>query len=309
MNEARAMPGTPGAPSDITTRQREKEHLRRLVAYARHYDLAQRWRVARMLSTLILAGVAPFIAYFYPVTSGLLAAVAAGWLVIGRTVLSHFEDKHTGTAVSIQELYDTMLFRLPWNSSLCGAKPSEVDIAAAANKKRRGREFDGDWYTLDLSKAHWPGDVVLCQRQSASWSSSIQDKYADFVAILASAWFLGGVVFALGTSLSVGDYLVRLFLPCAPAFVDAVGLFREHKASAARRGALATEIEGQWEAYCRDQESLTITVCRQNQDVSYLTRRSSPRVPKFFYELLRSSMDVATRQGTEPMINAETRQP
>jgi hypothetical protein len=304
-----ATQGTPGAPSDITTRQRETEHFRRLVAYGRHYDLAQRWRVARMLGTLVLAGVAPFIAYFYPDSSDLLAAIAAGWLVIGQTVLSHFEDMHTGTAVSIQELYDTELFRLPWNSSLCGAKPSEVDIAAAANKKHGGREFDGDWYTLDLSKAQWPGDVVLCQRQSASWSRSIQDKYAGFIALVATAWFLVGMVFALATDLSVGDYLVRLFLPCAPAFLDAVELFREHKVCAARRGALATEIERQWEGYCHDHASLTVTKCRENQDASYLTRRSSPRVPKFFYELLRSSTDVATRQGTEPLINAKTRQP
>jgi hypothetical protein len=309
VNGASNAPGALGAPSDITTRQRETQHFRRLVAYGRHYDLAQRWRVGRMLGTLVLAGVAPFIAYFAKDSSDLLAAVAAAWLVVGRTLMSHFEDKHTATAVSIQELYDTELFRLPWNSSLCGTKPSEVAVAAARNKKHKGREFDGDWYTLDLSLAQWPGDVILCQRQSASWSRSIQDKYAGFIAVVATTWFGVGLVFATASELSVGEYLVRLFLPCAPAFLDAVELFREHKASATRRGALAAEIEGQWERYCIDPSSLTVTECRENQDASYLTRRSSPRVPKFFYELLRSSTDAATREGTEPLISAKTQQP
>ena len=309
MRSSAPIGSTPGAPSTIKARQNEPEHFRRLLAYSRSYDLAQRWRVGRMLGTLVLAGVAPFIAYFAHDASDVLAAVAAGWLVIGRALMDRFERKHLAFAVSVQELYDTQLFGLSWNSSLCGAKPSEVEIAAAAKKKAGSENPYRDWYTIDLSQTTWPGDVVLCQRQSSSWSRGDQQAYADFIVVVAAGWFLVGLVLALVSRLEVSDYLIRLFLPCAPAFLDAVELSQEHRRSASRREALTRGIEAQWEEYCIDAASLTEELCRENQDASYLSRSRSSRVPQYFYRLRKASADAATREGTEPLLAAKNQTP
>ncbi len=298
-------PRTPGAPSDIKARQDQPPHFTRLLAYSHAYDAAQRWRVARMFGTLLLAAVAPFIAYFAKDASDGLGALAAGWLVVGRAIMLRFEHAHTARAVAIQELYDTELFGLSWNASLCGHKPSEVDIAAYARKKAGDADRYLDWYSIDLSTAVWPGDVVLCQRQSSAWSRRDQDGYAAVLIGLAAAWFVVGVVFALLNSLELGQYLIRLFLPCAPAFLDAVELAGEHRSSATGRGALEREINQQWDEYCDDGSTLTGAKCRENQDASYLSRSSCPRVPQWFYWLRRATSDAATRDGTVPLLAAK----
>jgi hypothetical protein len=77
-----------------------------------------------------LAG--PILTLFLAGSGELVAAISAGWLVLGRTLLIWMEQRTTLEAARVQELYDTQLFHLPWNTALVGRPPSPDDIAAAA---------------------------------------------------------------------------------------------------------------------------------------------------------------------------------
>lgn len=153
----------------ITERQDQAEHLDRLAAYSYRYDVAGRWRTARMTATLLLAAAVPALAFTRPSWADQLAALAALWLVLGRTALASLERSSYLKAAVMQEFYDVKLFGLPWNEELAGPKPREVDIAAdAAKMKKRVKLLK--WYDIDLTGLSWPADVLLCQMQSSSWS-------------------------------------------------------------------------------------------------------------------------------------------
>ncbi len=296
-DKLRGRPVPDGESARITQRQGQPEHLQRLLAYSHYYQVAQRWRRSRAFGTFVLAAAGPIVALFVAATSELVAAISAGWLVLGRTLLTWLEQRSTLDAARVQELYDTRLFHLPWNAALVGRQPTPDDIAAAA------RHIDDDtpyrnWYSIDLGDTPWPADVLLCQRQSAVWSRRDHRAYGTTVLIVGVLWFLIGLVIALVRDLTLADYLIKIFLPSAPAFLDSLDLARMQWQHAVARRHVEHKIHDLWNGFRTEPESLTVADCREIQDSAYLLRRDGPRVPDIIYRLRRRSSESATKAGT-----------
>jgi hypothetical protein len=295
-NKSAPRPVPPGESARITQRQNEAEHLQRLRAYSRYYQIAHRWRRARALGTVGLASVGPILAFAIPATSELVAAVSAGWLVLGRTLLTWLEQRTTLDAVRIQELFDTSLFHLSWNSALVGRPPAPEDQAAAARHIKDDTKYR-DWYSIELGSTPWPADVLLCQRQSMVWSRRDHQAYGTTVLIIGTSWFLVGLTIALAGNLSLADYLIKIFLPSAPAFLDTLDLARQHWNLSTARRQIEVRIDDLWRAYLSRSSSLSPTDCREVQDSAYLVRRDGPRVPNLFYKVRRSTSETSTKSG------------
>lgn len=293
-------PVPPGQGSDVRNRQNELEHLRRLRAYSHLYRSAQWWRRLRAAGTLALAAVAPIFTVFVPTTTDLLAAISAGWLVIGRTALTWLEQRALHSAVGVHELYDTKLFYLPWNQALAGRPPSPDDVARAAQRIPDHERYL-DWYSIDLGTTPWPADVLLCQRQSMVWSRSDHRAYGNAILSAGILWFTVGLVLAVVRDLPLADYLIKIFLPCAPAFLDTGELARAHWRHANSREQAEHDIHDVWDDHKLDPAAMPVEQCRRIQDAAYLLRRDGPRVPTAFYRLRRSSTDAATVSATDAL--------
>ena len=285
-----------GSPGRIRDRQDQPRHLQRLLAYSHLYAVAQRWHRAGALGTFLLATAAPVISLLVPSTSDILAAVSAGWLVAGRTVLSWLEDHQKLQAARVQELYDTRLFNLPWNTALAGREPAPEDVAAAAARIRDDSPYR-DWYSIDLGDTPWPGDVLLCQRMSMIWGRRDHRAYGTAILITGIAWFLLGLSIALARDLSLADYLIKIFLPSSPALLDCTELARSHWRHAAGRENAEEDIQDIWDTHRDDPANIDPTSCRNIQDTAYLLRRHGPRVPAFFYKLRRPATQAAMEAG------------
>lgn len=289
-----------GQSARITKRQDDAEHLHRLLAYSRYYRIAHRWRRARAFGTFVLASVGPMISLFIPATTDLVAAISAGWLVLGRTLLTVMEQRCTLEAARVQELYDTHLFHLSWNAALAGRRPSPDDVAAAARHIKDDTDYR-NWYSIDLGNTPWPADVLLCQRQSMVWSRQDHRTYGGTILIAGITWFLLGVTIALVRDLSLASYLIKIFLPSAPAFLDSVELARQHRQHAANRQQIEDKINDLWEVYRTRPDTLPVAACREIQDSAYLLRRDGPRVPHLFYRLRRKSSEANTQAGAQAL--------
>lgn len=292
-----------GASSDITRRQDEPDQLRRLCAYSYLYRVGQRWRRARAIGTLALAAAAPLFAFAVPAAADVLGAVAAGWLVVGRTLLSWGEQRVNEQAVKTQESYDTRLFHLPWNTSLAGREPSADDIAAAARHIKDAAPYK-NWYSIDLGDTPWPADALLCQRQSIVWGRYDHTVYGTLVAIAGTAVLVVGLVTALTLDLSLRDYLVQIFLPTAPALLGTAELARAHYRHAASRKDVEHDIHDMWDRYRSDPAALPPSACRRIQDAAFTIRRTTPRVPNLVYKVRRNVAATATETGTQVLIES-----
>lgn len=93
--------------------------------------------------------------------------------------------------------------------------------------------------------------------------------------------------------LSLAEFLVRLFLPTAPALLEAVELAIAHHTHARNRQRVEDAAIAAWHSY-QHAEQVTVQKVRQVQDSAFQLRREQPRVPKFFYELRRAASSRAT---------------
>jgi hypothetical protein len=302
---APARPGGPGRSADITARQDQPEHLRRLLAYSRHYIVGQRWRRVRMLGTAALAIVAPWVALTVPSTTDVLAAIAAGWLVLGRTLLTWLEAHAVDAAVRTQELYDTRLFHLPWNSALAGTEPAPEDVAAAAQHVRKTDRYL-NWFSVDLGDTPWPGDVLLCQRQSMVWSRRDHRAYSVALGIIGGVVLVGGVIAAVVLDQTLTEYLIKIFLPTSPALLDTSELAVAHWRHADAREHAERDVQALWRRHRRNLRDVPIEDCRRIQDAAFVLRRSAPRVPALFYRVRRHESNEVTVAGAAALLSDDS---
>lgn len=285
----------------ITTRQDQPVHFERLVSYTYRYGIAGRWRSARMLGTLVLAGLVPVLAYADPDAAAVLGAVAAAWLVLGRTILRRCEQASYRRAALVQEFYDTQLFELEWNGALAGAEPNVADMTADAMKLTKPKKRDAlrVWYDVDLTGLPWPVDVLTCQLQSSIWSRRDHRAYALFLGTTATAWLLAGVVYAGSVGMSLTHFLVALFLPSAPALTDAAELTAAHWQQFGERLSVELDAQKALQDFHHGGVLPSATLVRSVQDHAYRLRRDQPRVPRWFYSLRKSASALVTRTAAQ----------
>jgi hypothetical protein len=275
-----------------------------LRAYTWHYRQARRWHLVKILGTVVLAAAAPVVTFWFPAAADGVAAAAGAWVLAGRTVLALAEQSQIRAAVTMQEQFDVDLFGLRWNTSLAGPKAAAEDIADAARHITDDSHLR-DWYA-PTGDASWPLDVLLCQRSSAVWGRRAHYAYGITVATLGSSWFLAGIIMGLAAHLTLGGYLISLFLPSQPAFLDTIELSRSNQRQSADKQAIEQQADAMWQKGCRKAASVTAADCRTIQDQAYVLRRHGPRVAQWFYRLRRGRDQQAMEAAASRLLDQLT---
>jgi hypothetical protein len=123
--------------------------------------------------------------------------------------------------------------------------------------------------------------------------------------VAGALWFLVGLVLALARDMTLAHYLVRLFLPSAPAYLDAVELARAHNQHGEARQRLENDITDLWERRSDNPSVPTVEDCQRIQDGAFVLRRSGPRAPNWFYKIRRAQSTAATTAGARALRSSE----
>jgi hypothetical protein len=270
-----------------------------------YYLRAKRWHAAKIAGTLILAIAAPVVLFWKPSWGDWLGVLAGAWVLLGRTVIAWRDDQNVRTAVTIQEEFDIGLFDLDWNEALAGPKVAHEDIYSAARKIGKEKRLTKlrNWYP-DADRVPWPLNVVLCQRSSAVWGRREHFRYAYVVLTAGIAWFVFGLIIFSVAHVSLADYLVIVFLPSQPAFLDTIDLFRGHLGMARNKHVLENQTTKLWENGSHSLGSVTEQDCREVQDQAYRLRRSGMQVPQIVYNILRNQDEDAMRAAVDKYVNS-----
>jgi hypothetical protein len=305
--EVAVVPAAPHHPS-ISEEQNTEESLQLLRADTHFYLLAKRLHALRMAGTLILALLAPVILFWKPGWGDFVGALAGAWVLVARTILLWLEDRFVKTAVTIQEEFDVRVFSLTWNEGLAGAKAAPEDVHDAARKihgKKAARLRD--WYP-EADEAPWPLNVVLCQRSSAVWGRRGHYWYALLVLGLGVSWFIAGLVMATAAHVTVAEYLVKVFLPSQPAFLDTIDLSRGHYHQAQAKEAVEQATTDLWNRGVQHPGSVSEQDCRDVQDQAYALRRNGTQIPQLIYRIRRRQDEAAMRAAAARLLGALPRQ-
>jgi hypothetical protein len=297
------VPAMPVHPS-ISERQNSTESITLLRADTRFYLRAKRLHALRVAGTLILALLAPVILFWKPGWGDVVGALAGAWVLVGRTILSWFEDRSVKKAVTIQEQFDVEVFGLEWNDGLAGSKEAPEDIHTAAQKIQGKKEVAlRDWYP-EADTAPWPLNVILCQRSSAVWGRRGHYWYAILILGLGIAWFFAGLIMTAAAHVTLTGYLVKVFLPSQPAFLDTIDLFRGHLKQSQAKETLERKTTDLWNDGVANPGSVSEQDCREVQDQTYALRRRGIQIPQLIYRLRRKQDEEAMRAAAARLLAA-----
>ena len=291
----------------IAMSQNSNENMELLRADTWYYLRAKLWHAWKIAGTLIFALAAPVVLFLVPSWGDWLGAVAGAWVLAGRTVLAWVIERNVYKAVTIQEEFDVNVFDLEWNEALAGPKAAPEDVHTAAMKIHKEKKLNKlkNWYA-DADSVPWPLNVVLCQRSSAVWGRREHYRYAHLVLALGITWFVTGIILFSVANVSLADYLIIVFLPSQPAFLDTIDLFRGHIGVAREKERLEIQTTKLWNEGTKNLDSITEEDCREVQDATYRLRRSGIQIPQVVYNFLRKQDEDAMRAAVEKYVNSRS---
>jgi len=114
------------------------------------------------------------------------------------------------TAATIQQLFDTFVYNMEWDTKLFGKKINLNDIIAKKSKKilsnPKEKEKLLNWYTnIDVNLPLNEG-ILMCQKQNYIWDINLRKRFRNFCYIL-------GAILSLPIIFIYGDTGLIIILP------------------------------------------------------------------------------------------------
>jgi len=262
-----------------------------LIAAQRYlYSRAKKMRTIRVVGSLLVALIiAPLIIVFVPKFTVGLGIFSSIWLVV-MFLLSHFENRTIRSAATIQEQFDSTVFRLDWNEFLVGTKVS-TEIVMNAKRKYKGdlTELE-DWYGKLNDIPHVIG-VLVCQRSNLVWDWRLR-RYFSW-SIIVSLLVLIGLDISIGyyTGITTKDLILALILPSLPAIIIGVRESKEHFEIANAKEALEGRLSKLLDGAIDQHDQVDNTQLRQIQDKIYDLRKKAALIPDWWNDMLENQFE------------------
>ncbi|MCQ8190152.1 S-4TM family putative pore-forming effector [Streptomyces rugosispiralis] len=218
------------------------------------------------------------------------------WFVVSAFLLKGLAGNTARQGALLQEMFDIVLFHLPWRATVAGDPIPEPDVRRLARKLPRGsakdkRITDG-WYD-PTNDVHHPYDVFIAQEQNLSWDARLRRRYSHLIAATAILWTTIGLVAGLVVAdATLGDTLLSFFVPSLAAYQIAYEIWSGQRKVADERDRLTkvvnTELHNGRPGPVPDDEWHRLrNVARDVQDSVLRTRLDTTRVPEWFYTRFR----------------------
>ncbi|MBO4204887.1 S-4TM family putative pore-forming effector [Micromonospora echinofusca] len=249
-----------------------------------------------------------------------LSALPATWVTVAGALwagaysigLASWLDGELLRAAKLQEMFEVELFQLPWNTVIAGPQVRWED-ASRLSKKFKSQRIADEWDKVpNLPR---PFDVLARQIQNLGWRSRICRRYANVVLGIIVAWTVAGLAVGIIGGFTIGEIILRWFVPSLGGLLLGIDTFRQQRAIAKERDRVCTFAEDEaLRAARRVKEAATedalLALSRQVQDALFSTRSRAPRAPsRLFYVRYYRGDEVDFRAPVQRLATALAGQP
>lgn len=275
--------------NELDARQKSEHGMRLQLAAAALNIKVQRSEAARIgiSSGIALLGVfSVFVSSVAPVTS----VVGLIWALVSSSVLQSRLRQRLRDVACAQEMFDTYVYGLSWNSGLVGHPLGPEVITALSRKIRQDgniyRSIQDGWYTDTAGVSHEHA-VQLCQYQNLAWDIRLRRRYLAALLIVAVLWLAIGFVIFLGTA-SLVVALLSWLIPALPIASNSLELAVRQVYIYREKSVGSRELLQRLSTPPKVISSIQTEVHpRMVQDCIYVLRQESPRVPGILYRWSR----------------------
>lgn len=282
---------------DIDKRQNSERQLDLLAAGSFFYRRAKFFLGLQFALTVPAAVVLAIIILKVPEAKEWTTFYALSIALLDTLVLDKVQSHYKKLGARTQELFDSELLELEWNTLRSGNKPDSEDLLQAASKfkKRSGMDRLRDWYPPAVFELPLPLARLVCQRANTWWDASLRKKYAVVLIAILVLIIASVFIVSLFAGHTVEEMVLSVYAPIAPAVLWSFReIGRQHKAAEAL-DKLRANVEQLWFVSLSgnlDKAKLDIK-SRQIQDSIFDGRVGNPLIFDWINRLVRPAQQVS----------------
>lgn len=278
--------------------QNSSDARRLVAAQARLYSDAKVIFAVRVAVVIALATASAAVALVSPSLRTMIGGGGGVFVLVLSFVIGSVEKWVRMRAAATQELFDTRVFQLPWNS-LHADRPPQHTVARAAQRYKGTR--DKNWYS-DTQGAHRPFDVLICQSTNFGWGARMHLLWAwtlvgitlGMVAVIAAGW--------RALNLSDTEGLLALVIPALGPLKEVGEQINANFDAARTKESAERKISEAWDKGLTGQHVSSTEDLRSIQDKILLVRQSNPYIPDWFDKAFHRSNEAAMHVTTADKI-------
>lgn len=275
--------------NQITTKQNLKEHIELLAAQRNLYSKSKKILTIRSVIVFIFM-VFGFFHFDNKILSAYVALASITYLFLDMFWLEKIEKNYRKTAAGIQELFDTKILELDWNSILIPEKPDHELIFEALNdfKKSMG-DFSKliDWYPTDVSRIELKTARAICQRSNIVWDSKQRKGLLKWIVAVLVIQTIVAIIIGINFQVSASTLLVSIILPLLPAYNFLLKLIVLHYDTLNMQITLKKEAEKLINISLDASEQSMCFHSRMLQNEIYNHRKECLPIPDWFYFIIK----------------------
>jgi hypothetical protein len=281
----------------IATRQNEPDQIELLAAQRRLYSEAKTSSTLRTIIAVVLAVGGPLLTSKYPQCAAYVGVFSLAYLVFDIALLENMERGRRKAAAMIQELFDTRVLEISWNTTVVGARPDTDVIARALAKAGKiDRVPLRNWYSPEVADVPVEVGRVLCQRSNLSWDARLRTQYATALSVGLGLAVVVSIIVAVKLNMTLDAVLAGFVLPCVPLLVIVIRQTVDNFRSASDTRDLIPKIDAAIETLCSGKSVPHLgVVTRTFQDEIFRHRLRCPLIYDWVYWLLRDRQESEMR--------------
>ena len=285
----------------IIQKQNEPVSIGRLKAQRKIYRQAKYIAYASLLLFVIPIVVGNIVKVWLGSNVNFINAFAAYGAIAAVLKLSFsiWESAKKKSAASVQQLFDTYLYDIPWKK-IWGKKPSQEFVNQVSRNEPDSKLMD--WYEPLIEKADHNVGVLLCQLENMRYDEQLKTMFYRNINVLFYAYIAIVLVFEyFYYHESVFAYMLHTLLPISPIVVWYGLLMRSRKKELELRGRLDALTDAAWNIV-KSYNSVSMSRLEEIQDALYAYRCEVNAVPDAYYNWHRDMLEGIAYQSSKDRL-------
>jgi hypothetical protein len=287
--------------------QNTEPQISLLAAASRIYGRAKRLMAVQFALTVPTALFIALLMAWQPTWKVWLTFLSITIALLDALCLNRALNRFKKRGAVVQQMFDCVVFELPWRPLRCGPRVDSEDILTDAqdhlrDSKTRTRLLD--WYPLEVKPLPLSLARLICQRASLWWDLRQRDRVRGALTALLAVLAITIFLVALARGDTVQQMILTVYVPLAPAVLWILReiLAQRDAIKADERGLAA--VEALWkqamEGRLADEEALNQSLLVQ--DALFDNRSRSPLVFDWVYRLLRRRKEQQMKFKAEELV-------
>ena len=278
--------------NNIPSKQNEDFQLQLLLAQRLMYSSAKRWSLSQLIIIVFGSIGVTIFAKLAPTMHCYAALCAVVLTLLNEIFISSYILNKKRLAARTQELFDSNVFELPWNTVYAEEKPTPEDIIIYTSSNCISFKELKDWYHPIIGNEDISIARIICQRINIDYDNRLRLNYIKFLLVLVVFTFITCFIIAMWKNMSLVSFLIGLIIPIFPAILFFVRELKDHNKSMNRLKVVTDKVKATWGKILTATNNELLIDSIEIQSAIFLHRVTDPLVPDWLYKKMRSKREI-----------------